>query len=80
VLVAFEIQRSLSRKGNPYDNAVAEATFKAFKIEFVYQNKFKTLKELEVQLKDYINWFNKCRIHGSLGYVSPVEYRLQHSL
>jgi len=80
VLTAFEIQRSLSRKGNPYDNAVAEATFKAFKIEFIYQNKFKTLKELEVQLKDYINWFNNHRIHGSLGYVSPVEYRLQHSL
>jgi len=80
VLEAFRIERSLSRKGNPYDNAVAEATFKAFKIEFIYQHKFKTLKELEVQFNDYINWFNNYRIHGSLNYLSPVDYRLQYSL
>jgi transposase InsO family protein len=36
------------------------------------------LKELGVQLKDYINWFNNRRMHGPLNYVSPLEYRLQH--
>ena len=61
VLCAFDVKRSLSRKGNPYDNAVTEATFKAFKIEFIYQNKFDTLRELEVRLNDYINWFNNHR-------------------
>jgi transposase InsO family protein len=74
----FWIQRSLKRKWNVCDNAIAEATFKAFKIEFIYQNKSKMLKELGVQLKDYINWFNNRRMHGPLNYVSPLEYRLQH--
>jgi len=80
VLEVFGIDRSLSRKGNPYDNAVAEATFKAFKIEFVYQNTFDSLFELDLQLSDYINWFNFKRIHGSLDYQSPVDYRLNYSL
>ena len=80
VLEVFDIDRSLSRKGNPYDNAVAEATFKAFKIEFIYQNKFDNLYELELKLNDYINWFNFKRLHGSLGYLSPVDYRLNCSL
>ena len=40
ILETFEIDRSLSNKGNPYDNAVSEATNKIMKIEFIYQNKF----------------------------------------
>jgi transposase InsO family protein len=75
----FWIQRSLKRKWNVCDNAIAEATFKAFKIKLIYQNKSKMLKELGVQLKDYINWFNYHRLHGSLDYLSPVDYRLQYS-
>lgn len=75
VLEAFEIERSLSRKGNPYDNAVSEATNKILKIEFIYQSKFKSLDELELQLAEYIYWYNYIRIHGSLGYISPIEYR-----
>ena len=75
VLETFNIERSLSRKGNPYDNAVSEATNKILKIEFIYQNKFVTLKELELQLAEYIYWYNHIRIHGSLGYVTPIEYR-----
>lgn len=46
----FEIDRSLSKAGNPYDNAVAEATFKSIKKEFVYQNNFETLSELKKSL------------------------------
>ncbi|MDU4248544.1 MAG: IS3 family transposase, partial [Thomasclavelia ramosa] len=33
-------------------------------------------EELELELFDYVNWYNNIRIHGSLGYVSPVEYRM----
>ena len=80
VLEAFNIKRSLSRKGNPYDNAVAEATFKAFKIEFLYQHQFETQRELDIKLNDYVNWFNYHRIHGSLEYLSPVDYKLQYSI
>lgn len=75
VLEAFEIERSLSNKGNPYDNAVSEAVIKIMKTEFIYQNKFETLEELQLKLAEYIYWYNNIRIHGSLGYLTPVEYR-----
>lgn len=80
VLEVFDIKRSLSNKGTPYDNAVAEATFKAIKTEFVYQNSFKSLDELEKQLSAYVWWFNNKRLHSALGYLPPVEYRDNHSL
>lgn len=76
VLEAFNIQRSLSTKGCPYDNAVAEATYKIIKTEFAYNKRFESFKELELELFDYVNWYNNIRIHGSLNYKSPVEYRL----
>ena len=71
-LGTFGISRSLSRKGNPYDNAVAESTFNRI---YQYNNSiFNTFNELEVKLADYINWFNNYRIHSTLGYLSPVEF------
>ena len=75
VLNTFNISRSLSLKGNPYDNAVAEATFKLIKTEFINRRIFETQEQLELELMDYVHWFNNIRLHGSLGYVSPVEYR-----
>ena len=53
---------------------------KVLKVEFIYQNKFKTLEELELQLAEYFYWYNNIRIHGSLGYISPVKYRYRESL
>lgn len=76
-LSTFDIQRSLSMKGCPYDNAVAEAMFKVFKTEFANGAHFESLDQLVVELDDYVHWFNKIRIHGTLGYKSPLEYRLQ---
>lgn len=64
-------------KGCPYDNAVAEATFKIFKTEFVKRKRFDNLQDLQIRLARYINWFNNKRIHGTLGYLSPVEYKMQ---
>lgn len=61
-------------KGCPYDNAVAEATFKIIKTEFVSQMNFNSLEHLTLEFSDYVNWFNKIRIHGTLGYVSPAEF------
>lgn len=76
LLSAFSIDRSLSKKGCPYDNAVAEATFKVVKTEFVFNKIFTSFRELEYQLFDYVNWYNNHRIHGSLDYLTPVEYRM----
>lgn len=79
ILVAFDITRSLSRAGNPYDNAVAESTFKTFKTEFC-RKRFESKEQLETELFNYIHWYNTKRIHGSLGYLSPVDYRKRMSI
>lgn len=75
LLKEFNIQRSLSAKGCPYDNAVAEAQFKIIKTEFVRARRFESLQHLKTELMAYVFWFNNVRIHGSLGYKSPVEFR-----
>ena len=75
LLEAFNIERSLSQNGCPYDNAVAEATFKIIKTEFVWNETFADLKELKLKLWDYVNWYNHHRIHSALGYQTPVQYR-----
>lgn len=76
LLDTFDIVRSLSRKGNPYDNAVAQYTYKSFKFEFVYENTFHTLYELQIQLMDYVHWWDYFHPHGSLNYESPIDYRV----
>jgi len=75
-LEAFGIKRSLSEKGNPYDNAVAESMFKTIKTEFVQGTIFSSQQALDLELFDYVNWFNNIRIHGSLDYLTPIEYKL----
>ncbi|ALV21533.1 Mobile element protein [Carnobacterium antarcticum] len=78
VLTAFSIQRSLSNKGTPYDNAVAEAMFKVFKTEFVRNQHFENLVSLQTGLMDYVHWYNTIRIHGTLNYLTPEEYKMKH--
>lgn len=76
MLDTFNIKRSLSMKGGPYDNAVAEATFKTLKTEFVLGKTFRTLEELRYELFDCVNWYNNHRIHSSLDYQTPIGYRI----
>lgn len=76
VLEAFSIKRSLSQKGCPYDNAVAEAGYKIIKTEFAFNRVFKNLEELKRELRSYVLWYNNKRIHSALNYMTPVEYRL----
>ncbi|MBT2701472.1 integrase core domain-containing protein [Bacillus sp. ISL-40] len=65
-------------KGCPYDNAVEEATFKIIKTEFVKGMYFDSLEQLKLELDDYVHWFNHIRIQGTLGYLSPIEYKKEH--
>ncbi|MDE5052939.1 IS3 family transposase [Niallia taxi] len=74
-LETFGIQRSLSTKGCPYDNAVAEAMFKVFKTEFANGAHITSLEQLNLEWNDYVHWFNHIRIHGTLGYLTPVEFK-----
>ena len=78
LLSTFDITRSLSSKGCPYHNAVAEAGFKIVKTEFAFKKIFNSLEELERELFDYVNLYNNIRIHGSLDYLTPVAYRLKY--
>ncbi|WP_392388000.1 IS3 family transposase [Bacillus mycoides] len=77
-LETFKNKLSLNTKGCPYDNTVAEATYKIFKTEFVHYRHFASLEELTLELNDYVNWFNKIKIHGTLGNLSSVQYRQEH--
>lgn len=75
MLDVFGIERSPSRKGCPYDNAVDESTNKILKAELVYREVFGTTRELQVKLADYVHWYNNFRMHSTLGYMTPVEFR-----
>ena len=75
ILKTFNIERSLSKKGCPYDNAVAEATYKIIKTEFAFNRIFESFEELEMELFYYVNWYNNIRIHSSLNYLTPIEYK-----
>lgn len=75
VLETFGIERSLSAKGCPYDNAVDESTNKILKAEPVHRDSFSDLRDLQAKLSDYVHWCNNFRIHSTLGYMSPVEFR-----
>lgn len=78
-LAQLGITASMSRKGNCYDNAFAESFFHSLKVELIYRRKFKTREEAINAIFEYIEvWYNRERLHSSLGYQSPVEYELAH--
>ncbi|WP_369335193.1 IS3 family transposase [Domibacillus sp. 8LH] len=54
---------------------MVEAAFKIIKTEFVNHKNFGSLEQLTLELSDYVNWFNKLRIHGTLCYMSPYKYK-----
>ena len=75
MLEAFGIERSLSAKGRPHGNAVDESTNKMLKAELVYRDSFSDLRDLQAKLSDYVHRHDNFRIHSTLGYMSPVEFR-----
>jgi len=72
------IRCSMSRSGNCWDNAAMESFFKTFKVELVYQEHYATREEARKSIQEYIELFyNRQRLHSSLGYRSPVEFETQ---
>jgi putative transposase len=68
----------MSRKGDPYDNAVAESFFRTLKVELVYRRRFRTRAEAKAAIVEYIELFyNSRRRHSSLGYLSPNDFEKQ---
>ncbi|HMO52828.1 MAG TPA: IS3 family transposase [Kiritimatiellia bacterium] len=81
LLEAYGVVQSMSRKGNCYDNAAAEAFFSLLKAETLPESgSFKSRKEAFAELFKYIETeYNRTRIHSSLGYVSPVDFEIQYA-
>lgn len=67
--------QSMSRKGDCWDNAVAESFFKTIKTELIYQNTFFTRDQARQQIFEYIeSYYNGIRRHSTLGYKTPIQY------
>ena len=66
--------QSMSRPGTPYDNACAETFFKTFKVECIDRAHFATRKEAQDAIAAYLLFYNRVRIHQSLGYLTPVDF------
>jgi len=73
------IVQSMSGKGKCYDNAAQESFFHTLKTEVVYQQVYNTRKEAELSLFEYIECFyNRKRIHSSIGYMSPDSFEVEN--
>lgn len=72
-----KVIQSMSRKGNCWDNAVAESFFKTIKNEWLYRFRYTSYSQLHSSIEDYINWYNTERLHSSLGYISPLEMEIK---
>lgn len=75
LLKFFNIIPSMSRKGNPYDNAPMESFFGTLKNELIYHNRYATRKEAIKNITEYIEvFYNRQRLQQRLNYLSPVEF------
>ena len=66
---------SMSRKGNPYDNAACESFMKTLKYEEVYRNEYRDFHEAHASIGGFLELvYNQKRLHSALGYVPPAEF------
>jgi putative transposase len=75
LLEQYKMIGSMSRKGNPYDNAPMESFFKTLKVEWVNRQNYRDMKEALRSLVYFIDvYYSYKRIHSALGYKSPINY------
>jgi putative transposase len=75
LLKQHQIQISMSRKGNPYDNAACESFMKTLKYEEVYRTEYRDLADAYAQIGEFLERvYNRRRLHSALGYVPPTEF------
>jgi putative transposase len=76
----FDLQCSMSRVGNCWDNAVVESLWASLKNELVFQRNFQTKQQAREAIFEWIViWYNRKRRHSSLGYLSPEAFEAQQN-
>lgn len=74
------VKLSMGRKGNCWDNAVAESFFKSLKVEWVYKHSYDYRSEAELSIFQWVEtWYNRRRIHSTLGYKTIEEFETEMS-
>ncbi|MEK6482594.1 IS3 family transposase [Catalinimonas sp. 4WD22] len=69
------VKQSMSRKANCWDNAVAESFFRTLKLELIHHVEMKSVVATKIEIFEFIEvWYNRQRIHASLGYMTPEQY------
>ena len=66
---------SMSRTGNPYDNALAESFMRTLKCEEVYLNQYRDIEDARERIGEFLeDYYNKRRLHSALGYKPPTAF------
>ena len=78
-LAATDLVGSMGRRGNPYDNAMAESLMKTLKVEGVYPMAFETHEDVAEHLPRFIEKYNDRRLHSALGYRSPNQFEEENA-
>jgi transposase InsO family protein len=74
------LRRSMGRTGSCLDNAVAESFFATLKVELVDRAHYRTRAQARTAIFAWIHWYNRRRLHSTIGYLPPVEHEQQHLL
>jgi len=74
VLAGYGIAASMSRRGNGWDNACSETLFGSLKVERLHGQRFATRRQAQDEAIDWLLWYNRSRLHSTLGYVSPLRF------
>ena len=80
LLMRYSFRQSMSRKGNPYDNAIMEPFYRALKRELVQDAGYGNPEQARQGIFQYVElYYNTKRIHSTLGWLSPMQFEAQNT-